>query len=122
MGFGDCAAVCPENAICIENGIAHIDPRKCIGCGICVRNCPRGLISLTDAVDTVVVTCSNTEKGAVVRGKCSNGCIGCKKCEKTCPNGAIKVENNLARIDYEKCIACGACADACPTGAIKFKK
>ena len=121
MGFGDCAAVCPENAICIENGIAHIDPRRCIGCGICTRACPRGLITLTDAVRKVVVTCNNTEKGALVRSKCSGGCIGCKKCEKICPAGAIKVENNLARIDYSLCTDCGACAEGCPVGCIVVK-
>ena len=118
IGLGDCVKVCPQEAICIENGIAHIDTRKCIGCGLCARACPRGLISMIDDVDTVIVTCNNTEKGATVRSKCSNGCIGCKKCEKGCPNGAIKVENNLARIDYGKCNDCGECAKNCPVGCI----
>ncbi len=122
IGFGDCAAVCPEDAICMEKGIAHIDPRRCIGCGMCTRTCPRGIISLKPAAKLVRVTCNNTEKGALVRGKCSNGCIGCKKCEKTCPEGAITVENNLARIDYSKCTSCGKCAEVCPTGTIKKNK
>ena len=66
-----------------------------------------------------VVMCSNTDKGADARKVCKNACIGCKKCEKVCPNGAVIVENNLAKVDYEKCIGCGACADACPTGSMK---
>lgn len=118
IGFGDCVAVCPQNAICIENGIAHIDTRKCIGCGLCQRACPRGLIEVIKDVDCVLVTCNNTEKGASVRGKCSNGCIGCKKCEKNCPAGAITVTDNLAKIDYEKCTNCGECARNCPVGCI----
>ncbi len=118
MGLGDCARACPEGAICIENGIAHIDTRKCIGCGLCARTCPRGLIEILPDVERVLVTCNNTEKGAAVRGKCSNGCIGCKKCEKNCPTGAIAVENNLARIDYNKCTRCGLCAENCPVGCI----
>lgn len=118
LGFGDCVVACPQNAICIENGIAHIDTRKCIGCGLCAKACPRGLIEIMDDVERVLVTCNNTEKGAIVRNKCSNGCIGCKKCEKNCEAGAIKVENNLARIDYEKCTDCGECAKNCPVGCI----
>ncbi len=118
MGFGDCAAVCPNDAICIENGIAHVDTRKCIGCGLCAKACPRGLIEILPDVERVLVTCSNTEKGAAVRSKCSAGCIGCKKCEKNCPAGAIRVENNLARIDYDLCTDCGKCAEHCPVGCI----
>ncbi len=118
MGLGDCAAVCPQGAICIQNGIAHVDTRKCIGCGLCAKACPRGLIEILPDVERVLVTCNNTEKGAAVRTKCSNGCIGCKKCEKNCPHGAIRVENNLARIDYALCTDCGACAENCPVGCI----
>ena len=118
MGLGDCVKVCPQNAICIENGIAHIDTRKCVGCGLCVKTCPRGLISIMADDEHVIVTCNNTEKGAVVRSKCSNGCIGCKKCEKNCPSEAIQVVDQLARIDYEKCTACGECAKNCPVGCI----
>ncbi len=118
MGFGDCAAACPEGAICIRDGIAHINTKKCIGCGMCTRVCPRGLITLMPDVERVAVTCNNEEKGAVVRGKCTNGCIGCKKCEKSCEAGAVKVENNLARIDYTKCTRCGKCAANCPVGCI----
>lgn len=118
IGFGDCAAVCPQGAICIENGIAHINTRKCIGCGLCAKACPRGLITVMADVERVLVTCNNTEKGAVVRNKCSNGCIGCKKCEKNCESGAISVVDNLARIDYSKCTSCLKCAENCPVGCI----
>lgn len=118
IGFGDCVRVCPQNAICLENGIAHIDTRKCIGCGLCAKACPRGLITVMPDVETVLVTCHNQEKGAVARKKCTNACIGCKKCEKNCAAGAITVVNNLAQIDYEKCTRCGECAQNCPVGCI----
>ena len=123
MGLGDCASVCPNNAICIENGIAHVDTRACIGCGLCAKTCPNHLITLMDDVERVVVMCSNKDKGAVTRKACKNGCIGCKKCEKVCPLGAIKVTDNLAVIDYEKCTDCpdfGICARECTTGSIAF--
>lgn len=118
MGLGDCVKVCPQDAICIQNGIAHIDTRRCIGCGLCAKVCPQHIITVINDVESVLVTCSNTEKGAAVRGKCTNGCIGCKKCEKNCPSGAIKVENNLANIDYSLCTGCKICAENCPVGCI----
>ena len=118
LGYGDCAAVCPQNAIIVENGVAKIDPQKCIGCGICARVCPNKIIRLIDDTSRVAVQCSNHDKGAVTRKACKNGCIACGKCAKTCPQGAISIENNLAVIDYEKCIGCGECAKACPIGCI----
>ncbi len=119
LGYGDCAAVCPNDAICIQNGIAHVDSRKCTGCGLCAKTCPNHVIALMPDKVKTVVTCSNKEKGAVASKKCKNACIGCMKCAKNCPVEAIKVENFLAQIDYGKCINCGKCAEICPTHAIK---
>jgi Na+-translocating ferredoxin:NAD+ oxidoreductase RNF subunit RnfB len=118
LGYGDCVAVCPQNAIKVSNGVAKIDPQLCIGCGICARTCPNKIIKLIEDTSKVAVLCSNHDKGAVTRKVCKNGCIGCGKCEKTCPHGAIKVDNNLAVIDYTKCTGCGECAKACPIGCI----
>ncbi len=118
IGFGDCVAACPQNAICVDNGVARVDTRSCIGCGVCVSACPKGLISLMADRESVLVLCNNTEKGAAVRVQCESGCIGCKKCEKNCETGAVKVVNNLAVIDYDKCINCDKCAENCPVGCI----
>lgn len=122
LGLGDCVTVCEYDAIHIVDGVARVDINACTACGRCVKKCPNALIEIIPATKPVAVKCSNTEKGAAARKNCKAACIGCMKCEKVCPTEAIKVENNLARIDYEKCIACGACAEACPTGAIQFKK
>lgn len=36
---------CPKDAISIYKGCyAQIDEEKCIGCGICEKNCPAGVI------------------------------------------------------------------------------
>ncbi len=120
LSHGDCAKVCPNDAICIENGLAHIITEKCVGCGLCAKTCPNGIISLVKSVSPVTVKCSNHDKGAIARKKCSAACIACKKCENTCPHDAIKVEDNLAVIDYSKCTNCGECARVCPTHCIEI--
>ncbi|MCH5202761.1 MAG: RnfABCDGE type electron transport complex subunit B [Oscillospiraceae bacterium] len=121
MGLGDCVKVCPNDAICIENGIAHINTRMCVGCGLCKDACPNSLISLIDDDEKVIIACSNKDKGAVTRKACTSGCIGCRKCVKVCPSGAISIVDNLAVIDYLKCPSCedfGICARECTTGCI----
>ena len=122
LGCGDCAKVCPADAICVENGLAHVDPRRCIGCGLCTKECPNRLISLIPKTSQSAVVCSNHEKGAFVRKECSHGCIGCMKCQKNCPVGAITVENNLASVDYSKCVGCGTCVANCPVGCLELHK
>lgn len=119
LGLGDCAAVCPSDAICLKDGIAHVDTSRCIGCGLCKQACPKQIISMVPQDAAVVVMCSNKQKGADAMKACKNACIGCKKCEKTCPNGAITVMDNLAVIDYTKCTYCGLCVNECPTGCLK---
>ena len=119
LGYGDCAAVCPHDAISIENGVAKVDPRKCAGCGLCKGQCPHSIIHVVNDTARVVVKCSNQDKGAQVRKYCANGCIGCMKCQKTCAHGAIKVVNNLAVIDYSLCVGCGECVKACPIHCLK---
>jgi len=119
IGYGDCKIVCPSNAVCIENGLARIDPRLCTGCGLCVKACPNSLISVENAGIAVAVLCKNIEKGAVVRKKCSRGCIACGKCVRSCQSQAITMADNLAKIDYEKCTHCGICASDCVTKSIQ---
>ena len=119
LGLGDCAAACPADAICLKDGIAHVDTSRCLGCGLCATTCPKHVISMVPQETAVAVFCSNEEKGADARKACKNACIGCKKCEKACPEQAITVVNNLAKIDYDKCTGCGTCVEQCPTGCLK---
>ena len=119
LGLGDCAKACPADAICLKDGIAHVDTSRCLGCGLCTTICPKHIISLIPQETEAAVMCSNTDKGADARKACKNACIGCMKCKKVCPHDAITVTNNLAKIDYDKCEGCGLCAEACPTGCMK---
>ena len=118
LGLGSCVKVCNNDAIKVVNGVAVVDKNKCIGCGLCVKACPKGIIELVPETNSVMVQCSNKDKGPQVKKVCSAGCIGCMLCVKQCEYDAIKVENNLAHIDYTKCTQCGKCAEKCPMKVI----
>lgn len=118
LGKGDCAAVCPENAIIIQDGLSMIDQDKCVACGLCVKACPKNIISLVPYGQKTHVLCSNHDKGAQAMKVCQVACIGCMKCQKTCEHDAIHVVNFNAQIDYDKCVDCGECAAVCPKNAI----
>jgi len=118
LGYGDCAAVCPSGAICMEDSLARVITELCTGCGLCVKACPNKLISIEKVNIPVFIACKNTEKGAVTRKKCGSGCIACTKCVKECPQSAIAMVNNLAVINYAKCNGCQKCVDVCMTKCI----
>jgi uncharacterized Fe-S center protein len=46
IGCGMCVKNCPAGALSIENGKAKIDYNKCIGCGFCISVCPVGAIEI----------------------------------------------------------------------------
>lgn len=88
-----CMMNCPKKAISLDGRHAHIDPDKCISCGLCMQNCPY------HAIIKIPVPC-----------------------EEACPVGAIsKDENGREQIDYDKCIFCGNCMRECPFGAMMDK-
>ncbi|MBQ9973484.1 MAG: RnfABCDGE type electron transport complex subunit B [Oscillospiraceae bacterium] len=121
LGYGDCAAACPFDAIEVSDGVARVDRERCVGCGVCVASCPNGVISLVaENKRKPVVLCQNKDKGGQTRKDCTAGCIGCMKCVKACPKQAIVVENNLARIDQDLCVGCQLCVKECPVGIIRL--
>ena len=115
LALYDCVRACPFDAIEIdEMGMPRVNPGRCTGCGICVKSCPRGLLETVPADKTILVACSNTERGKFVRLVCEIGCIGCFKCAKTCEHEAIEMRQGLAVIHHEKCTVCGKCLSVCP--------
>lgn len=118
LGLGDCLLECDYDAIRIIDGLAHIDREKCVGCGKCAKACPKHVIDIQSKKSLVHVVCKSNSTGAQTRKRCDVGCIGCMKCQKACKFEAITVENNLAKVDYDKCKNCGLCEKECPTGAI----
>lgn len=121
LGLGDCVAVCPTNAIEIVRGIAFVDRTLCIGCGLCAKTCPNRVIEMIPADAKTYVACNSRDKGAAVVKKCKFGCIACKKCERECPDAGFVVEDNLARIDYEKGNPGAQCAEVCPRKCIAVR-
>lgn len=118
LGLGDCVRICEFDAIRIINGVAVVDRNQCVGCGMCVRECPNHVIVMEKKKDDIFILCKNKDRGAVTMKKCSVGCIGCGKCKKVCKFEAIFIEDNLAEMNGDKCVNCGACVKECPTGAI----
>jgi len=92
VGYGDCAEVCPEDAISIDpdRRVAVVDWEKCIGCGMCVAVCPRGLIELVPADTPQYLGCNNLQRKDIAgRKKCSVGCIHCRMCVKASEGGEV---------------------------------
>lgn len=46
IGCGLCTKQCEQDAIQLENNLAHIDQSKCIGCGKCAEKCPVKVIKI----------------------------------------------------------------------------
>ncbi len=123
LGYGDCERSCSFDAIHIDpvTKLPVINDDKCIGCGLCVKACPRKIIELRKKAKKsrkIYVACSNCDKGGPARKACKVACIACTKCVKVCEFGAITIENNLAYIDAGKCTFCRKCVTECPTNSI----
>ena len=72
----------------------QVDREKCIGCGLCEKVCPGGVLHL------------NAEGKSEIDSIDSfgwNGCWRCEHCLAVCPKGAIRIfgkrpENSLAPV------------------------
>jgi Na+-translocating ferredoxin:NAD+ oxidoreductase subunit B len=119
IGFGDCKNVCKFNAVKMVGGLPAINLEKCVGCGMCVKECSLNLITLNTKKEEIVIEC-NTNLNIKKRVKtCENSCIGCGICAKVCPKNAITMVNGLPVIDYSKCIKCQLCVKKCPRKVIR---
>ncbi|MBW1786902.1 MAG: 4Fe-4S binding protein [Deltaproteobacteria bacterium] len=47
VACGECADICPMEAIAVEEDAAMVDLQRCIGCGVCVTVCPSEALALT---------------------------------------------------------------------------
>jgi len=58
----------------------EIDKKKCVGCGVCVRSCPKHTIAVDKKKKIAVITRTD--------------CIKCYCCQELCPAGAVKTKQN----------------------------
>lgn len=121
VGYGDCADICPYDAITLDKkGLPIVNHSLCTGCGLCVDICPRNVIVLAPQEKQVMALCVNKNKGKEVKDVCKVGCITCMLCVKKCPKNAIRMENNLPVIDRNSCDLCGICVEVCPMKTIRL--
>lgn len=63
-----------------------IDNERCKGCSLCVEFCPKGLLYISERL--------NTKGYFVVTMGDKNGCTGCATCALVCPDVAIEVSRD----------------------------
>ena len=104
IGFSDCTEVCPFGALYMEKGLPRVDLEKCTGCAKCAQACPRNIIEMQEKREEKLfyVACSSNDDMMRVRQICKVGCIACGVCDKLSQGKLFKVEDNLARANYEK--------------------
>jgi 2-oxoglutarate ferredoxin oxidoreductase subunit delta len=61
----------------------EIDTEKCKGCRLCIQECPKALLNITDKF--------NKKGWQTVEFNFKEECIGCKKCAMVCPDVAIRI-------------------------------
>jgi ferredoxin len=83
-GCGECAAVCPVEAMTLVSANDPLHPRKktakldesiCLGCGVCVRVCKPKSLSLASRKERVITPLNSVHKAvlmAIERGKLQN--------------------------------------------------
>ncbi|MDD5155088.1 MAG: 4Fe-4S binding protein [Candidatus Omnitrophica bacterium] len=74
-------------------GKLRFDPKLCIGCKMCMRDCPSGAIKISQAADKKFEAEINLGK-----------CIYCGQCVDSCPKKALQItgEFELAKLDPNK--------------------
>ncbi|MFQ5427525.1 MAG: RnfABCDGE type electron transport complex subunit B [Thermodesulfobacteriota bacterium] len=122
LGYGECVDSCEFGAMAMnDNGLPVVFHDKCVGCGACVKACPRNIIEMHSEDHKLFVYCRNKEKGAKARKVCTVACIGCGLCVKDCSvEGGISLKDNLATVDNELAPQSDEAIGRCPTKCIHY--
>jgi len=69
-----------------------VEKDRCKGCGLCVQNCPQGVLELSKDINL---------KGYFFASPVRQPrCIGCRVCGVVCPDVAIEVAVNGTQYHY----------------------
>jgi len=69
-----------------------VERDRCKGCGLCVQNCPQGVLELSKEINL---------KGYFFASPVHQArCIGCRVCGIVCPDVAIEVAVNGTQYHY----------------------
>jgi len=101
MGFGDCVAACPFDAMYMnDNGLPVVIEDKCTGCSNCVVACPRDIVELVPEERNLFVFCRSQDEAKYARTVCTVSCVGCGSCVKGVDDGMMFMDGQLAKINY----------------------
>ncbi|MHA1582750.1 MAG: 4Fe-4S binding protein [Candidatus Baldrarchaeia archaeon] len=74
-------------------GKIEFNIEKCIGCGLCSRECPAGAIEMVEDERTKL-----KKRPKFIYSRC----LYCAQCEESCPREAIKLTQEFELADYDK--------------------
>ncbi len=70
----------------VRNKMPWVDKNRCVGCGICAKQCPVNAISMKNG------------KAEIDMGKC----IRCGKCHEVCPQEAVRHDSEKIPFEVEE--------------------
>ncbi len=98
IGCGICERECKTDAISIKDGIAVIDEEKCVSCGTCIKVCPQNAIK---KIEESLVIAIGTDDGKMVK---SDNHVGMSKYFQIWEysNGELSFREERGNAKYEE--------------------